>query len=122
MSKTTQNLNLIKPELTDPADITTMNTNWDKIDEALGGLQHPEYVHYTLLASGWNGSSVPYTYTISDYADKNIEVVEDVTMTVNQLEVIENAKIKSNPSEVTNILYAFGDKPNIDVPVMLIVR
>lgn len=35
MSKTTQNLNLIKPELTDPADITVLNENWDKIDSLI---------------------------------------------------------------------------------------
>lgn len=35
MSKTTTNLGLIKPELTDPADITQMNPNWDVIDEKL---------------------------------------------------------------------------------------
>lgn len=35
MSKTTANLGLIKPELTDPADITIMNSNWDVIDAAI---------------------------------------------------------------------------------------
>jgi 6-pyruvoyl-tetrahydropterin synthase len=33
MSTTTNNLKLIKPELTDPADITKLNENWDKIDQ-----------------------------------------------------------------------------------------
>jgi hypothetical protein len=33
MSTTTTNLGLIKPELTDPADITATNPNWDKIDK-----------------------------------------------------------------------------------------
>lgn len=33
MSTTTPNLGLVKPELTDMADITAMNANWDKIDE-----------------------------------------------------------------------------------------
>lgn len=32
MSTTTANLGLIKPELTDPADITQLNQNWDIID------------------------------------------------------------------------------------------
>lgn len=32
MSTTTTNLGLIKPELTDAADITAMNENWDRID------------------------------------------------------------------------------------------
>lgn len=35
MSKTTTNLGLIKPELSDPADITALNENWDKIDTLL---------------------------------------------------------------------------------------
>lgn len=38
MSTQTTNLKLIKPELTDPADITKLNQNWDKIDEELGGI------------------------------------------------------------------------------------
>lgn len=35
MSTTTSNLGLIKPELTDAADITAMNNNWDLIDSKL---------------------------------------------------------------------------------------
>ena len=35
MSKTTANFGLIKPELTDSADITQMNQNWDTIDAQL---------------------------------------------------------------------------------------
>lgn len=35
MSKTTENYNLTLPELTDPADITQLNQNWDTIDKAL---------------------------------------------------------------------------------------
>lgn len=35
MSKTTTNYGMFKPELTDPADITKMNPNWDIIDEEL---------------------------------------------------------------------------------------
>ena len=35
MSTTTANYGLIKPELTDPADITELNENWEKIDTKL---------------------------------------------------------------------------------------
>lgn len=35
MSTTTTNLGLHKPELSDPADITKMNPNWDRIDTEL---------------------------------------------------------------------------------------
>lgn len=35
MSTTTTNYKLVKPDLTDPADITAMNVNWDKVDDEL---------------------------------------------------------------------------------------
>ena len=38
MSKTTTHFDLIKPELTDVADITATNVNWDKIDTELHNL------------------------------------------------------------------------------------
>ena len=79
-------------------------------------------IQFTLNASNWVGSEAPYTYTINGYDGKTVEVVEDVSMTMEQLSAIENAKIKSDPSSDENILYAFGDKPTIDVPVLLIVR
>lgn len=39
MSTTTTNYGLVKPELTDAADITAMNPNWDAIDETLKDIQ-----------------------------------------------------------------------------------
>ena len=35
MSTTTSRLALIKPSLTDAADVTTTNTNWDTLDKAV---------------------------------------------------------------------------------------
>lgn len=35
MSTKTDNFGLIKPELTDRADITAFNNNWDEIDKQL---------------------------------------------------------------------------------------
>ena len=37
MSTETTNLHLIKPELSDAADITAMNGNWNTLDEAITG-------------------------------------------------------------------------------------
>lgn len=82
-------------------------------------LVNPKCEKYTILASGWVGSAAPYTYTITGYEGKTVEVLEDVTMSMEQLEVIENAKIKSDASSSKNILYAFGSKPTINVPVLL---
>ena len=40
MSTLTTNYNLVKPAMTDAADITAMNGNWDKIDTTLKGLDN----------------------------------------------------------------------------------
>ena len=82
----------------------------------------PEIVPVTLSSASWEGTEAPYTYTISGYDGKNVEVVEDVSMTMDQLAAIENAKIKSDPRSAENVLYAFGEKPTIDVPVLLLIR
>lgn len=39
MSTTTTNYGFIKPELTDAADITAMNENWDKLDSELSDIK-----------------------------------------------------------------------------------
>ena len=39
MSTTTTNLGLLKPEITDAADITAYNSNWDKLDKELSELK-----------------------------------------------------------------------------------
>lgn len=80
---------------------------------------NPDCEQHTLFAAGWVGNTAPYTYTVTGYDGKTVEVLEDVTMTMAQLAAIESAKIKSNPMIAENILYAFGEKPKIDLPVLL---
>lgn len=82
----------------------------------------PDIIPVTIYSAGWDGTKAPYTYTITGYDGKTVEVVEDVSMTMEQLDAIESAKIKSDPRSAENILYAFGEKPPIDVPVLLLVR
>ena len=86
---------------------------------SLKNLVNPIYRTYQIAASDWVGDTAPYTYTITGYDGKTVEVLEDVTMSIEQLGAIENAKIKSNPMISENILYAFGEKPTIDLPVIL---
>lgn len=57
MSTNTSTFNLVKPSLGDPADITSMNQNWDKIDEELSNV--PGRV---ITASSDDG--VSYTATV----------------------------------------------------------
>lgn len=82
----------------------------------------PEIISVILSAENWVGSESPYTYTLTGYNGKTVEVVEDVSMTSAQLAAIEKAKIKSDPRSTECVLYAFGEKPSIDVPVLFIVR
>jgi hypothetical protein len=53
VSTTTTNFNLIKPELTDAADITAMNSNWDVIDEVM------DYIH--------KGNNIQSFYELSQF-------------------------------------------------------
>lgn len=55
MSTTTKNFGLLKPELTDSADITAYNGNWDKIDE--------ELLNVTKVVTT-GGTSSAYTATV----------------------------------------------------------
>lgn len=54
MSTKTTNLELIKPELTDIADITTFNDNWDKIDKELKNVKDNTPEAYNLPTAGQN--------------------------------------------------------------------
>lgn len=83
------------------------------------------YTAYTLLASKWQGDTAPYTYLIDDeeYVGKEVNVYEDgALITAEQLDVLASANIKGSPTSSENILYAFGDKPTIDLPVALGVK
>lgn len=55
MSTTTTNYGLVKPELTDVADITLMNPNWDTVDAKLKELQENVKTYTTLEQLGLSG-------------------------------------------------------------------
>lgn len=99
--------------------INETGTTFDELLELISTTFNPSYVKYTIEASKWVGESAPYTYALTGYDNKTVEVLEDVTMSMDQLEAIESAKIKSDASSSNHILYAFGDKPSIDLPVLL---
>lgn len=83
----------------------------------------PEYVEYILESAKWKNSGSYTLYDIEGYDGKTVEVMENITvMTASQLEALENAKIKSYPPSDMNRLFAFGEVPTIDIPVLLIVR
>jgi hypothetical protein len=80
MSTTTTNYKLFKPELSDPADITKMNPNWDTIDAELykkatlgaDGRVLPEQLpekaksfEVVVPTSGWSNNSTIFWTTIN---------------------------------------------------------
>ena len=76
MSTLTKNLGLIKPEITDPADITSTNENWDKLDVH----SHQSFDHDVSM-SGNRISNVGEPIQGSDVATRNF--VENHTIAGN---------------------------------------
>lgn len=106
MSTTTTNYGLIKPALTDSADITQMNPNWDKIDTKLKDIeteltdhQHDEYLPLT-------GGTVNGTLILSKVMDSEGESYTSPALVVGgkpntyHLE-LDNNEIQAKQNETT---------------------
>lgn len=65
MSTKTTNYEFVKPELTDTADVTATNTNWDKVDETLKGLDGALATEKTTLADA-------DTLSVNDSTSSNV--------------------------------------------------
>ena len=115
----------------DPAaliDDTTISANQvfssSKIDSSYS--KKSVVVDTTLTVSGWTGSSVPYTYTLSvnGVTATNInEINYSSSATDAQIEAYQNALLKDGgQSSGKIILKAMGDKPMINIPITIIVR
>ena len=132
MSTTTTKYGFIKPELTDAADITAMNSNWDKVEEELGKMStnaggKSTKVEYTLLANTWQFSGVSNYYIWNNSniisASQIIELVPSQSITAEQLEALQAANIIGTDQAVGRVtLTAYGDAPTIDIPVIFIIR
>lgn len=73
----------------------------------------------TLLASGWAGSDPPYSYTLSQATDTNAIFIDMAMpgLTEDQIGAISAANLSGSKG---NIIYATGEKPEIDIPVRLV--
>ena len=82
----------------------------------------------TLLASGWVGEESPYTYsiTIDDHNNTTdiINLLIGDEATVDQVKEIQEANIirAEWDDEVTLVLYAYGDKPEDDIPIKIYIN
>ena len=83
-------------------------------------------VSTTLPASGWSGTTSPYTNTITISgvtATNNVEVLIPSTITAAQAESWMAAGILCGSQDTDSItLKAYGDKPSIDIPIECIIR
>lgn len=79
MSTTTTNFNFFKPELTDPADITEMNANWDRIDSELASAG-TRIVEATSTDGATYAATVPYLTEL--YNGLEITIIPTLTSTV----------------------------------------
>lgn len=71
----------------------------------------------TLSATNWVGSQAPYTYDLGLASTLDAEILLPNTATADEVEACVNAQIASNGTD--NILRAWGDKPEIDIPIVI---
>ena len=118
----TTNLNLSKPELTDVADITATNPNWDKIDEEITALKSI-VCSDTLSVSGWISGSYRWWNDNILNGDQVIELLPGKDITEDQLIALQSANIVEGGQDTGFIkLKAYGEVPTIDIPVTFIIR
>lgn len=127
MSKTTTNLGLIKTELTDPADITAFNTNWDIIDQELSkptnSASKSIVVEDTIAANKWGGGLYTWLNANITSANQMIELLPSSTITANQLEALQAANIVGTQQAVGSVTFkAYGVIPTVDIPVIFVIR
>lgn len=79
MSTLTDNLGFVKPELTDAADITVYNQNWDKADAQLGSTNIQSYTELSQM--GFTDDDMSPTDFMSNI-DKIITTLDDNAATV----------------------------------------
>ena len=81
-------------------------------------------VSKTLLASGWNGTPKKQTLSVAGItASTAWEVLPALNITNAQLEALQGANLQDGGQSSGSItLLVFGDVPEIDIPVRVIVR
>ena len=81
----------------------------------------------TLTTSGWSGTNAPYTYTVSNSNivdnTESVEIAPNNSCTDAQLRSYMNCGFCGGTISAGKVvLKAFGKKPTINIPIVLIVR
>ena len=113
---------------TDGATKANFNLRIQEMNSDLAGksdLSDP--ISVTLAAAGWAGGDAPYRQTITAAGLRAepapIEILMGDGFTKEQLEAAQAANIqKGDQADGSIVLYAYGDKPDLDLPIKLLVR
>lgn len=76
-----------------------------------------EIVNDVLYATNWTGSEAPYSYDLGIASGYDFEVNLTNAVTKDMIDSIMSYTIIGNMSD--NILRAFGEKPEIDIPIII---
>ena len=82
-------------------------------------------MNLTLTASGWSGTSTPYSYVISNSKITTTNVLDLIinANTQNLIDAIGSYKISGYKQETGKVtIYAWGEKPSMDLSATLVVR
>lgn len=99
MSTKTTNFNFFKPEMSDPADITELNSNWDRIDTELANAG-------TRIVTATSTDGVTYTATVP-YLTELYNGLE-ITIIPNMTSTVTNPTLNVNGFGAKNIRLPLG--------------
>ena len=90
-------------------------------------IQNSKLIDVTLTTGGWSGTEPPYTYTInnSSITDTNeaVEIAPNNNATNEQLIAYMACGLCGGTiSSGKIVLKAFGEKPEINIPIVMIIR
>ena len=120
MNALSQNVTQIRNSLTSKADsstVTAISNNVTKLNS--------KSVSLTLSAGSWYGTSIPYSYTISN---SNITTTNILDLIINAntqalVDAVSSYQITGYKQESGKVtIYAWGEKPSITLPATLVVR
>ena len=107
---------------------TTMDNILDDTGRTLSGIMgmNATKVDVTVLANNWVGKSVPYTNTVAvnivtDKDTIDLMIPEDISAT--ELMAYQDANIVTASQDMGSVtLYAWGEKPEVDLPLIVNIR
>lgn len=111
----------------DAGVVQALSTVVSSIANTLDTKASKDIVAYgTIVASAWDGTSAPYTYSYQHGSITETTVVEispAPTITAAQLEAYQAANLVGGATgSMWAAVQAFGEKPTINIPILVVIR